>query len=171
MIKTTYVIMVCEFHMAMASYPSSIIFPFHLRVWWKPHFSLPSFGKCKKTRYGNTRPNHHSCKRLTKTQILSKLFREILRLSKEKFDIDIFLWTVKITGMFKLRATVICNSWPHWNSELFLVNDGVMSHFSQTDQHCRNLSWLAWYKTAKSIAAPLGLDASPTQITSLVIFH
>jgi len=96
---------------------------------------------------------------------------KILRLSKEKFDIDIFLWTVKITGMFKLRATVICNSWPHWNSELFLVNDGVMSHLSQTGQHNWNLSWLAWYKTAKSIAAPLGLDASPTQITSLVTFH
>ena len=59
MIKTTSVIMDCNFYMAMASYPSSKISSFHLHLWWKPHFSLPSDDKYEKKRYGNTRPNHY----------------------------------------------------------------------------------------------------------------
>lgn len=46
----------------------------------------------------------------------------------------------------------VCNRWPHWNIELFYVNNGVKSHFSQTDQHCWNLSWLARYKAVKNAA-------------------
>lgn len=47
-----------------------------------------------------------------------------------------------------------CNMyrWPHWNIELFYVNNGVKSHFSQTGQHCWNLSWLARYKAVKNAA-------------------
>ena len=58
-VKITYVIMDYNFFMAVVSHPSSKISLSHLRLSWKPHFSLPSYGKYEKTRSGNTRQNHY----------------------------------------------------------------------------------------------------------------
>lgn len=90
-VETTYAITDCNFCMAMASYSSSKISPFYFHLWYKPYFSLPSYGKYEKTRHGNTRPNQHGLKRLTKTQILSNIFKKFLTY-KENDIIPIFFF-------------------------------------------------------------------------------